>query len=74
MTARRWVSLVVAALLLGLIGGCSPDPSTTEMPVVNDQNCDVQNIKKIEDKAMRQRFAGQCARRGGFAPSTQRKW
>jgi entry exclusion lipoprotein TrbK len=43
------------------------------MPEVNDTNCQIEAIKKIEDRATREKFAGLCSRRspasGGIAPT-----
>ena len=43
------------------------------MPEVNDTNCQIEAIKKIKDRATREKFAGLCSRRspasGGIAPT-----
>lgn len=44
------------------------------LPVVNDENCKIENIKKIEDKAAQQEFAGLCFRRGDFVKSKPIAW
>ncbi|WP_254786766.1 entry exclusion lipoprotein TrbK [Methylomonas sp. LWB] len=49
-------------------------PTSTALPVVNDRNCKVENIKKIEDKAAREAFAGLCLRRGEFVKSKPIAW
>lgn len=48
-----------------------PDPV---LPVVNDENCKIENIKKIEDKAAREAFASLCIRRGEAAKSKPLAW
>jgi len=47
--------------------GCNKKPV---MPEVNDANCKVALIMKIEDKATRQEFAGLCSRRSGIRKTT----
>lgn len=57
-----------------LLTGCENKPVQQAMPEVNDKNCQIENIRKIEDKAMREQFAGLCARRPGrIAPSDKPK-
>ncbi len=52
------------------VAGCN-----SAMPEVNDENCKVENIRKIEDKEMRQEFADRCFMRGTgtFKPSPEGK-
>lgn len=56
-----------------LLAGCDNKPATLPIPVVNDTNCQIERIKKIEDKATRETFAGLCSRPsptgGGIAPT-----
>jgi len=64
-------------LLVGLVAmlatGCDSKPAIPPMPEVNDTNCRIEAIKKIEDRATREKFAGLCSRRlsatGGIAPT-----
>ncbi|CCJ49549.1 Putative entry.exclusion protein TrbK, partial [Bordetella parapertussis Bpp5] len=63
-------------LLTGLVvvvAGCDNKPAIPPMPEVNDTNCQIEAIKKIEDRATREKFAGLCSRRspasGGIAPT-----
>lgn len=44
------------------------------LPVVNDEHCKLENIKKIEDTDARQKFADLCFRRGEFVKSSGRVW
>lgn len=71
---NRYRNLTVAALVVALLSACSPDateePKKEEMPVVNDENCKLENIKKIQNEKVRQTFADACARRGDFKPSS----
>ena len=61
---------MLAALVLALVAGCDSKPVTKAMPEANDENCLIESIKKIEDKAMREQFAGQCSQRPvGIAPT-----
>ncbi len=61
------------ASLLVLVVGCDNRPAIPPMPEVNDTNCQIDAIKKIEDRATREKFAGLCSRRspagGGIAPT-----
>jgi len=75
MTAKkvnRFVFLALAAIVSAAVSACST--SKNEMPVVNDENCKHEYIVKIEDKTMREEFAGLCLRRGTFNPSPKRGW
>ena len=59
--------------LLVLVAGCDNKPVIPPMPEVNGTNCQIEAIKKIEDRATREKFAGLCSRRspaaGGIAPT-----
>lgn len=71
---NRYWTLTTAAVVAALLTGCAPDaleePEKEEMPVMNDENCKLENIKKIQDEKVRQAFADACARRGDFKPSS----
>ena len=71
MKGKHLLFLVFATLTFG---GCSPESSQKEMPVVNDENCKPENIVTIEDKAMREQFASMCLRRSNFRPSPKKGW
>ena len=66
-------TLLIAAVLAALLAGCEKQPAIQAMPEVNDTNCKTAAIKKIEDKATREAFAGECAHRsptgGGIGPT-----
>ena len=66
-------TMLLAGLVVALLAGCDSKPATQAMPEVNDANCQIEKIKKIEDKATRETFAGLCSRRsrtgGGIAPT-----
>lgn len=66
-------TMLLAGLAAALLAGCNSKPATPAMPEVNDTNCQIETIKKIEDKATRETFAGLCSRRppagGGIAPT-----
>lgn len=51
-----------------LLVGCD-----NRMPEVNDTNCQIEKIKKIEDRATREKLAGLCLRQSptesGIAPT-----
>lgn len=66
--------VALAALVVAVVAGCDNKPATQAMPEVNDENCLIENIKKIADKTTRERFAGQCSRRTiGIAPTEKAK-
>ena len=66
-------TMLLAGLVVVLMAGCDNKPATMPMPEVNDTNCQIETIRKIEDKAARETFAGLCSRRsptgGGIAPT-----
>ncbi|MCG9095662.1 entry exclusion lipoprotein TrbK [Laribacter hongkongensis] len=66
-------TMLLAGLVVALPAGCDSKPATQAMPEVNDANCQIEKIKKIEDKATRETFVGLCSRRsrtgGGIAPT-----
>ena len=74
MKGKQLLFLALAALTAALFGGCSLESSQKEMPVVNDENCEPENIAKIEDKVMREQFASMCFRRSNFRPSPKKGW
>ncbi|WP_322995118.1 entry exclusion lipoprotein TrbK [Castellaniella sp.] len=64
---------LLAGLVLVLVTGCDNKPAISPMPEVNDTNCQIEAIKRIGDRATREKFAGLCSRRspatGGIAPT-----
>ena len=66
-------TMLLAGLVAVLVAGCDNKPAIPPMPEVNDTNCQIEAIKKIEDRATREKFAGLCSRRspsaGGIAPT-----
>ena len=66
-------TMLLVGLTAALLAGCDNKPATMPMPEVNDTNCQIETIRKIEDKATRETFAGLCSRRsptgGGIAPT-----
>lgn len=74
MNLRKVSTLALAAALAASTAGCDNKPALQTMPEVNDENCKLENIQKIEDKGMQQDFADKCARRGIFKPSEPKKW
>lgn len=64
---------MLAGFLLAVTGCDNTQPVPT-MPAVNDTNCQMAEIMKIQDKATRETFAGLCSRRpsgSGIAPTEQ---
>lgn len=69
----------VGALLLGsaisLLSGCFDDePKVVTLPEVNDANCTPAVIKSIEPQSARQKFSGECSRRGAVRTSPAKEW
>lgn len=66
-------TVMLVALSAALLAGCGSEPGNAVMPEVNDTNCQIEAVKKIEDKKTRETFAGLCSRRspagGGIAPT-----
>ena len=66
-------TMLLAGLVVVLVAGCDNKPAIPPMPEVNDTNCQIEAIKKIEDRGTREKFAGLCSRRspaaGGIAPT-----
>lgn len=66
-------TMLLAGLVVVLVAGCDNKPVIPPMPEVNDSNCQIEAIKKIEDRTAREKFAGLCSRRspsaGGIAPT-----
>ena len=66
-------TILLAGFVAVLATGCDKKPAVLPMPEVNDSNCQIEAIKKIEEKATREKFAGLCSRRspatGGIAPT-----
>ena len=74
MSAQRLFAAIMAAALVALTAGCDKKPALQVMSEVNDENCMLANIQKIEDKGIQQEFAGKCARRGTFKPSPKKDY
>lgn len=71
---RRTNALMLAALVTALVAGCDNKPARQSMPEVNEENCKIEVIKQITDKATRAKFAGMCSRRPvGIAPTEKPK-
>lgn len=67
MKPIKALQILVIASAASLIGGCFD----AELPEVNDTNCKLENIKKIEDRALQKEFSSKCLRRsGGFKESS----
>ena len=66
--------LSAAFLALVWLTACSPNETKKQLPVVNDENCKTENLKKIEDKETRQELASLCIRRGTSKASPKREW
>lgn len=52
-----------AYLAMALFAGCDGKPPTPALPEVNEDNCQLESIKKVEDQTARETFAGLCSRR-----------
>ena len=74
MNTKQLTRMLLVALFVASGSACSPRAPKVELPIVNDENCKFENIKKIEDKDIREEFASMCIRRGSFKPSPKRSW
>lgn len=66
-------TMLLTGLVAVLVAGCDNKPAIPPMPEVNDTNCQIEAIKRIDDRTTREKFAGLCSRRssaaGGIAPT-----
>lgn len=71
--ANMRTTTLFASLVTLLMAGCDNAPVAHPLPEVNDANCQIERIKKIEHQATREAFASLCSRRvpagGGIAPT-----
>ena len=71
---RKNNDLMIVAILAALVVGCDNKPAKPTIQEVNDENCKIEVIKRIEDKETREQFAGRCSRRPvGTAPTKKPK-
>lgn len=71
MSKTLFISFLAAFVL---VAGCDKQPNAVTLPEVNDQNCQLEIVQQIKNKAARQKFAGQCSRRPlGIAPTDKPK-
>lgn len=56
------IKILICAAEISLIG-CDNQAATQVMPEVNDSNCRIERIQKIDNKIMRENFASKCSRR-----------
>lgn len=79
LIAKHIPYIAIAIVLVAFINGCSNEeaastPALTTTLEVNDENCQLENVKKIENKQAREEFAGLCIRRGSFVASPKKSW
>ena len=70
-------TILMASAIAAVLAGCDNRPATSTMPEVNNENCQLEKIKQIEDKSTRQEFAGMCSRRSvgpNTLPANPKKW
>lgn len=71
---RKNNDLMIVAIVAALVVGCDNKPAKPTIQEVNDENCQIEVIKQIEDKETREQFAGRCSRRlVGIAPTKKPK-
>ncbi|MDB5890172.1 MAG: trbK [Polaromonas sp.] len=71
---KRINILIFAVLVTALLDGCDTKTVPHPLPIVNDANCQMETINKIEDRAAREQFAGLCSRRSvGIVPTEKPK-
>ena len=69
MRLRNHSILAAITLVAALLAGCEKQPAIQAVPEVNDTNCQIEAIKKIEDRATREEFAVLCSTRPRIAPT-----
>jgi entry exclusion lipoprotein TrbK len=78
MSSNKYLlKLLIATILVVITSGCSNDEESPKQEVkleVNDENCKLENIKKIGNKSAREEFAGLCFHRSTFVPSAKKSW
>lgn len=70
---NKFIIPMLVGITLAIVG-CDNTPPAPTMPEVNDANCQMAEIMKIQDQATRETFAGLCSRRpagSGIAPTEQ---
>lgn len=71
---RKNNDLIIIVIVVTLVVGCDNEPAKQAIQEVNDENCQIEVIKQIEDKKTREQFAGRCSRRAvGIAPTKKPK-
>jgi entry exclusion lipoprotein TrbK len=62
-------------LLFGFFAlvGCSEQPEQFTMPEVNDENCRLNNLNKLEPEELRRKFAALCLNRDALPPGDKPK-
>ncbi|MDX6018634.1 entry exclusion lipoprotein TrbK [Shewanella indica] len=78
MKANQFLLVFIIGSFSALLSGCFSEDTGAEtvtvLPEVNNANCKKEIIMAIEPKSAREEFAGKCARRGTFKPSTGKTW
>ena len=71
---RKNNDLMIVAIVAALVVGCDNKSAKPAIQEVNDENCQIEVIKQIEDKETREQFAGRCSRRPvGIVPTKKPK-
>lgn len=74
MHDRQLTLFVLSLLIVNLLAGCSPQDQVGQMPAVNNENCTIEKIAEIPDRALQSQFRDQCARRNTFKVSPKKEW
>jgi entry exclusion lipoprotein TrbK len=61
--------IFLASLTVATLASC--DNRQDPLLEVNDANCRIETITRIEDKLLREKFAGLCSRRSVIAPTSK---
>lgn len=68
------IRMIMMLALTAVASGCDNQPALQAMPEVNNENCKLENIQRIDNKDTQKEFAGKCSRRGTFKPSEPKQW
>lgn len=80
---KKLLLLLICSNLAILINACSQQEEPVlidsvkipiSMPVVNDENCKLENIKLIGDENIKKEFSGLCFHKPIYKKSPERSW
>lgn len=66
MNISKTLQILTVATAAAFLPGCFEE----KMPEVNDTNCQLENIKKLDSRELQAEFSSKCLRRSGFKESS----